>query len=514
MPLKKCVSVCLVVCLCAGLSWPVGRPDLYTQALKAKERGDKDQAISLLQQLLKKQPKSPDAHFQLGLLYVDVERWPEAEQEFKRFIQFRPDSFEGHNNLAAVYARLGNTEMLGRELQSIARLKPGHGHLNLADYYLTLAVRALWRAFRSAPASERPAIGAKLDKIASSTPNAENYFIQGSMARFQGDAMQAREFYARAAELDPDYRSERLLNNARKLNKEGSLDEALDEVLAALTMGAISTDSELLAADILLKLKDYPGALKHLDSVSSSASEDFNYLVDMADALIGVGQPGRAISYLESAVARERTPELQKKLAEAYKANGDFTKAVVEYEKLLSTESDPTWVRQEIVNLTKLKLQAAESSNLVPGHPGSAARPSVRVPGALLLLPSNERCAVVDKELQTLLLYRGTPQGLELERTFACSTGAQGGEKVEEGDNKTPEGIYLFRKVLPGNRLPQIYGKMAITLDYPNPYDRLEGKGGDGIWVHATNEPIRPYLPNKTRGCVVISNDDILESHN
>jgi hypothetical protein len=52
---------------------------------------------------------------------------------------------------------------------------------------------------------------------------------------------------------------------------------------------------------------------------------------------------------------------------------------------------------------------------------------------------------------------------------------------------------------------------MAITLDYPNAYDRLEGKSGDGIWLHATNEPIRPYLPNKTRGCVVISNDDIQE---
>jgi len=511
MQLKKCIVAGLFVCFLAGLTWPAGRPDLYVQALRARDQGNKQQAIDLLRQLLKKQPDSADAHFQLGLLYIDTERWPQAEQEFRKFVQFRPDSLEGHSNLAAIYAHSGNTEMLGRELQSISRVKPGPAHLNAADYYLTLAVRALWHSFRTAPASERPAIAAKLDKIASAAPTGENCFIQGSMARVQGDAKLAHESYARAAELDPDYRPEQLLNHAKRLKNDGALDQALDEVLAALVIGPASEDSELLAGEILLKQKDFAGALKHLEAITASAGSSFDYLSDMAEALIGVGQAEKAISYLESALALKSVPELQKKLAEAYKANGDYTKAAVEYEKLLGTEPNPTWVRQEIVKLTKLKLQAAESSNRVAGDPGSAAKPIVRVPGALLLLPANKRCAVVDKQSQTLLLYRGSPQGLELERTFACSTGAQGGEKIEQGDSKTPEGIYLFRTILPGNRLPQIYGKMAITLDYPNAYDRLEGKGGDGIWVHATNEPIRPYLPNKTRGCVVISNEDIQE---
>ena len=43
----------------------------------------------------------------------------------------------------------------------------------------------------------------------------------------------------------------------------------------------------------------------------------------------------------------------------------------------------------------------------------------------------------------------------------------------------------------------------------PDAFDRLQGKSGEGLWLHATNEPIRAYLPNKTRGGVVVSNEDI-----
>jgi murein L,D-transpeptidase YafK len=130
-------------------------------------------------------------------------------------------------------------------------------------------------------------------------------------------------------------------------------------------------------------------------------------------------------------------------------------------------------------------------------------------PESLLLIPPDSRCAIVEKESQTLFLYRGTADGCELEKTFVCSTGAQQGEKFFKGDQRTPEGTYLLKTLLPWTQLPVIYGKMAITLDYPNAVDRIEGKTGGGIWLHASNEPIRPYLPNKTRGCVVIGNEDI-----
>jgi len=267
-------------------------------------------------------------------------------------------------------------------------------------------------------------------------------------------------------------------------------------------------DAELAAADMFLKREEYEKALLHLDFVSRVGPDAAVYAGRKADVYLAMGKPELAIPCLESAAALRGDLSIRLELAEAYKENGEFTKAVVEYEKLLSTEADPNWVRQQIVKLTRQKLLAAESLSQ-PGF--TQAAHMQKMPDSLLLIAPASRCAIVEKESQTLFLYHSTANGFELERTFACSTGAQPGEKIAQGDARTPEGVYFLRTILPWSQLPEIYGKKAITLDYPNAFDQLEGKSGDGIWLHATNEPMRAFLPNKTRGCVVVRNEDIEE---
>jgi murein L,D-transpeptidase YafK/thioredoxin-like negative regulator of GroEL len=508
------LSLQLLLWLPAPPTSALNKVDLYQEALQAKARGDLTQAVTLFQKALAKKPDFAEARFQLGLVFVELKRWKEAESAFQTIVQSQPDSYEAHNNLAAIYARQGKTDALGKELKALARLKPDQPqmHLNLADHYMTLALRSLWNAYRTAPESQKPELGARVTGIVAASPDRpDNYFIQGHIARLRGDGLRARELYTRAAQLDPDYQPENLLEEAKRLDREGASEEAMDVLMALSTVGYRSLDADLLTAEILVKRKDFQNALKQLEHVSTTPNTDVAHLKPIARIYRESGQLGKAIPYLEAALARDGSPDTRRQLAEAYKANGDYTKAVGEYEKLLSTESDPAWVHREIMNLTKQKLLAAETTNAVRTTASESSGSGPRIPDSLLLLPVNTRCAVVEKETQTLLLYHSTNSGIVLEKTYACSTGAKGGEKAEEGDEKTPEGIYLFRRILPGNQLPKIYGKMAVTLDYPNSYDRLEGKGGDGIWVHATNEPIRPYLPNKTRGCVVISNDDIEE---
>lgn len=489
--------------------WPRNEANLYREALAAKDRGDSSRAIELFKRALSQNAKLSEAHFQLGLLYCDLKRLNEAENSFREYLRSYPNSLEAHSRLAAVYAQQGKIDMLERELETIIRVGPGspQAYEALADYHLRLALRSLWKVYKNAPASARDEIAARLARTIAVSPNsAENFFFQGNMARLQGNKDQARDFYLRAGQLDSNYQPRRLYEDARNAAQNGDFDEALDKLLAISTLRAGFLESELLTAEILLTLKDYQGALAHLESVSSAGANNSNYLKYMAESYRGLGKPGKAIPYLESVTAKEGTAALRRALAEAYKANGDYTKAISEYEKLLKTEANPEWVHQEIVSLTKQKLQAVETVTMPKA---AASDSSTRVPDVLLLIPSNSRFAIVEKETQTLFLYRNGAKGYELERTFPCSTGAHGGEKLEQGDEKTPEGVYLLQRILPGSKLPKRYGKMAITLDYPNPVDRLEGKGGDGIWLHATDEPIRAYLPNTTHGCVVVSNDDI-----
>ena len=494
-------------------AWVSNKSDAYQRALKAKERGQAAQAITYLRQALARSPEFAEARFQLGLIYLESRRYKEAEAEFQKLIQMHPDSIEAHENLAQIYEHQGKSDLLDQELRAIAslRLDVSKSHVELAQHYMALAMRSLWNAYRSGSASLRSELNPQINAIVAANPeNPECYFVLGHIARLQQNAQGASEYYAKAGQLNREYEPAQLLKQAEKLHAEGKIEEALDSLLAISTMGAGSLESESLAASILVRQKDYAGALKHLEAIAAAGEKDSSYLNTMAQVLEAMGQNAKAIPYLESLQAMgNNSPTLHSRLAAAYKENGDINKAIAEYEKLLKTESNPARIQSEIVNLTKHKLQVVESKHDANPATASSAGADARLPANLLYLPVNSTCAIVEKESQTLLLFLSTPAGLQLNKTFACSTGAREGEKNEKGDLKTPEGIYIFRKILVGKSLPNIYGKMAITLDYPNSFDRLEGKSGDGIWVHATNQVLRPYLPNKTQGCVVVSNEDI-----
>ncbi|MBW1713081.1 MAG: L,D-transpeptidase [Deltaproteobacteria bacterium] len=113
---------------------------------------------------------------------------------------------------------------------------------------------------------------------------------------------------------------------------------------------------------------------------------------------------------------------------------------------------------------------------------------------------------LVDKSLQRLYLYLYQPAGqVERVRRFPCSTGKSEGDKVKEGDLRTPEGVYFFTKLFRDNKVT-IFGNTAYHINYPDPFDGAEGRDGNGIYLHGTN---RPLGSRATNGCVVMNNSDL-----
>jgi len=135
---------------------------------------------------------------------------------------------------------------------------------------------------------------------------------------------------------------------------------------------------------------------------------------------------------------------------------------------------------------------------------------SDRLPASVLLLTDGGYAILVEKATQTLVLYTGSadgvPRPLHIMRT---NTGEEDGDKLQEGDLRTPEGIYFFSRIIDGRSLPAEYGVRAFTTDYPNIFDRLDGKDGSNIWLHATDEPDRVWDGRNTRGCVVVTNEGL-----
>lgn len=125
---------------------------------------------------------------------------------------------------------------------------------------------------------------------------------------------------------------------------------------------------------------------------------------------------------------------------------------------------------------------------------------------------SDDYALLVSKKYQELHLYKASPDGPRLQKKFRCTTGKNNnGNKNREGDKKTPNGVYFFRGILEDEQLPVKYGVLAFPMDYPNDYDRLLNKTGYGIWLHAVDEDERVKVSYDTEGCVVVTNDDILE---
>jgi len=155
--------------------------------------------------------------------------------------------------------------------------------------------------------------------------------------------------------------------------------------------------------------------------------------------------------------------------------------------------------------LADLRREAAVRLQAEPARPADTL-----LPRALLQMRKDQKHAlIVDAKHSRLYLYENSGDQIHLVSDFYVSQGKLGVNKSREGDMRTPIGVYYIVGHLPGIKLPDMYGKGALPLDYPNDWDKVNGRSGSGIWVHGTPPETFSRPPLSTDGCVVVSNDDL-----
>lgn len=84
-------------------------------------------------------------------------------------------------------------------------------------------------------------------------------------------------------------------------------------------------------------------------------------------------------------------------------------------------------------------------------------------------------------------------------------TGKNDGAKNSKGDLKTPIGAYDLTQKL--TSLDPFYGPLALVTNYPNSFDKINGKTGDGIWIHGV--PLNGEREQATKGCIALDNNNL-----
>jgi murein L,D-transpeptidase YafK len=133
-----------------------------------------------------------------------------------------------------------------------------------------------------------------------------------------------------------------------------------------------------------------------------------------------------------------------------------------------------------------------------------------RLPRYVLQLdPGQKHALVVDSRRSRLYVYANDGGKPKLIADYYVTLGKNGIDKTREGDQKTPVGVYHVTANLPRKKLTDFYGAGAFPINYPNEWDRRQGRNGHGIWLHGVPSDVYSRAPRASDGCIVLANPDL-----
>ncbi len=95
------------------------------RAWKMAANGQRDQAITLLQQFTRSNPRNADARLLLGSLLTEAGQGAEAVTQLKEAVKLRPQSAEAQNALGEAYNGFGDSKAARGPFERAVAIKPG-----------------------------------------------------------------------------------------------------------------------------------------------------------------------------------------------------------------------------------------------------------------------------------------------------------------------------------------------------------------------------------------------------
>jgi len=113
---------------------------IYNLGIMYSNAGKYQESIDSFNQALKVKPDYDLAYFNIGLNCFKLKKYKEAIDAFKKFVEITPDNADAWHNMAVGYMQLKKFDLALEPLRKSIELRPDYGtaHYNLAICYLNL----------------------------------------------------------------------------------------------------------------------------------------------------------------------------------------------------------------------------------------------------------------------------------------------------------------------------------------------------------------------------------------
>lgn len=258
-------------------------------------QGRLDQALELVDKVLRINANSQRARNLRGLVFFEMQDYPRASEELREFASHHPHSVSVHCRLADSLLFSGDYEGAIDVAERLIKIEPTHFH---AHYVRGRALVELGHSEDGIAA---------LDELLS-TDDFHALLGAASLVRDIGDYMAARRYLDRVIELQPLNR-ELWIEHTRLEIDEGAIDAAIESAAKLETVPDGALMGRLLAAQAQAATEPLPVALKALGAIIKSEEFESDKLLHLEAAAEILSSSVRNFGprYLPEGMAKLRT---------------------------------------------------------------------------------------------------------------------------------------------------------------------------------------------------------------
>lgn len=265
-----------------------------SEARELRRTGHPDQAIQVLQRILRQTPKDVDAQLELVWALIQTDHPDEAQHALDPILAKYPHNTDGHLAQALLWRKKGLTTQAETEYRAILAKSPqdASARVGLADIHLqrreTRKARELYEAvLATEPANYGALVG------------------MGRISAREHKFDQAREYFDRAHKANPLQNPDAQMDLAWGLIQANRLDEAQRILDPIRVQYPARVDARLAQALMWRKKGMNAQAETEYQSILAKNPVEVSALVGLADIRLQRGETGEARQGYEAALARE-----------------------------------------------------------------------------------------------------------------------------------------------------------------------------------------------------------------